>query len=759
MRDLIGHTLGHYRIVEKIGEGGMGEVYRARDERLDRDVAIKVLPEVVASDSERLRRFEREAKAVAALSHSNILEIFDFDTEGDVTYAVTELLEGETLRQCLRDTGGPLSWRRSQEIGAAVANGLGAAHGKGVVHRDIKPSNIFLCSDGRTKILDFGLAATRETVDGEAETGSIEAPLTEQGSVMGTVGYMAPEQVRGEVADHRTDVFALGCVLYEILTGLRAFERDTAAEIMTAILREEPRSFIDSGADVAPEVEKAVLRCLDKNPELRFQSATDLAFLLRSLPTGGPSPGAVAPGEHRPASDDRPSVAVLPFANISADAEQEYFCDGMAEEIINALAQVQGLRVIARTSAFAFKGKHEDVRQIGSALDVGAIVEGSVRKAGDRLRITAQLVDTQDGSHLWSERFDRSLEDVFSIQDEIALAIVENLQVELFGREQAAVVRRSTENLDAYQIFLKAWFHWNQLTKDGYARSLECFQEAIRIDPNFASAYIGLATATLSQCWWGELAPVDGLAAARSLVSRALELDETIPEAHSFRAMIRFFERDWEGAEQSHLDAIALGPSMAEVHGQYAAQLLIMQRFDEALIEVRLAQKLDPLSPTWNTWTYSWMALAGNRDEGLAGLEAVMAMHPHHWMPHNFLSFHYNHDSRFDEARAEAEKAFELSGGHASAVTQLACVCYAQGDTSRGDEMFELLRKRADATYVPPAFLAWIHLARNEVDQAVDQLERSVQGLDPWLTFHRLMAPPSASDDARIEALLKGVGL
>jgi serine/threonine-protein kinase len=759
MQDLIGRALGHYRIVQRIGSGGMGIVYRAHDERLDREVAIKVLPEEVATDPERIARFEREAKAVAALSHPNILEIFDFDAEGEVTYAVTELLDGETLQQHRQASDRALPWKRAQQVGVAVANGLDAAHRKGVVHRDIKPSNIFLCSDDRVKILDFGLAATHEVVNQEAETGSIGAPLTRKGSVMGTAGYMAPEQVRGEVADHRTDIFALGCVLYEMLTARRAFERDTSAETMTAILREEPSPFAESGADVPAEVETLVLRCLEKKPECRFQSATDLAFALGSLPAVAPLAGAEVMPQQDLATEDRPSVAVLPFTNLSADPEQEYFCDGMAEEVINTLAQIQGLRVIARTSAFAFKGKHEDVRQIGSALDVGTIVEGSVRKAGDRLRITAQLVDARDGSHLWSDRYDRRLEDVFAIQDEIALAIVQNLRVELLGRERAAVVRRPTDNMDAYQVFLKAWFHWNELTEQGYVRSLDCFNEAIRIDPTFASAYVGLATATLSQCWWGDLAPVDGLAAARPLVSRALELDEMIPELHSFKAMMRVFERDWEAAERGHLRAIELGPSIAEVHGQWAAQLLIMQRFEECLAEIRLTQKLDPLSPTWNAWTASWTVLAGNHDEGLQGLEAVAAMHPHHWMPHNFLSFHYWLDLRLDEARTEAERAVELSGGHSSAATQLACVCYSQGESNRGDETLAMLQERARASYVPPTFLAWVYLARNELDQAVDQLEHAVQNLDPWLTFHRFMAPPSAPDDPRIHALLEGVGL
>jgi TolB-like protein len=666
-----------------------------------------------------------------------------------------ELLEGETLRDRIPPAG--LGWQKVTEIGAAIADGLAAAHDKGIVHRDLKPENAFLTVDGRIKILDFGLAKSVSS-----ETGTVppdESPTvsaaTAAGVVLGTIGYMSPEQLRGEKVDHRTDIFALGCLVYEMLSGRRAFSGPTSADVISAILTDDPPRLTDAASGVPPELAAIIERCLAKRMSQRFQSARDLSFSLGSVSSGAADPRKAGAG----LDDGRPSVAVLPFANLSADPEQEYFCDGMAEEILNALAQVRGLRVVARTSAFAFKGENRDAREIAAALDVATIVEGSVRKAGDRLRITAQLIDARDGSHLWSERFDRTFEDVFAIQDEIALAIVENLQVELLGRERAAVVRRPTGNLDAYQIFLKAWFHWNQLTEEGYERSIECFQEAIKIDPSFASAYVGLATATLSQCWWGELAPEDGLAAARPLVSRALELDTTIPEMHSFRAMISFFERDWEAAEQGHLRAIELGPNIPEVHGQWAAQLLIMQRFDECLVEIRLTQKLDPLSPIWNAWTSSWMILAGHHDEGLQGLEAVAAMHPYHWMPHNQLSFHHGLDGRMEEARAEAEEAVKLSGRHSSAVTQLACVCFLQGEAGRGAEMLEILRKRARATYVPPTFFAWIHLARGEPDEAFEQLERGVRGLDPWFTLHRFMAPPNAPDDPRVNALIEEIGL
>ena len=391
-----GTRLGPYEVVAPLGAGGMGEVWRAHDGRLDRQVAIKVLPADFAADPERLRRFEHEARALAALSHPNILAIHDFAREGVVTYAVTELLEGETLRERLRQER--LPWRRAVEIAAAIADGLAAAHGKGIVHRDLKPENVFLTGDGRVKVLDFGLVRLVEPPQAEAETLTSPPPGTLAGTVLGTVGYMAPEQVRGEPADARSDLFALGCLLYELLTGRRAFARASSVETLAAILREPVPEPSSVATGIPPELDRLEARCLAKLPGERFQSASDLAYALRAVAASSEPAHTRVPG----ARNDRPSIAVLPFANLSADPEQEYFCDGMAEEVINALAHVQGVRVIARTSSFVFKGRSEDVREIGAGLDVATLLEGSVRKAGDRLRITAQLINVTDGSHLWS---------------------------------------------------------------------------------------------------------------------------------------------------------------------------------------------------------------------------------------------------------------------------------------------------------------------------------------------------------------------
>ncbi len=577
----------------------MGEVYRARDERLERDVAIKVLPAEVAGDSGRLARFEREAKTLARLSHPNILAIHEFGKEGDAAYAVTELLEGTTIKERLGLRPIPLS--RALEIAAAVADGLAAAHDKGIVHRDIKPSNIFLTSQGTVKILDFGLARVERPPAGEFQVEDDENTFTETGTILGTPGYMSPEQVKGRPADARSDIFAFGCVLYEMVTGISPFKRETSVETMTAILKEEPPE-LDNGS----ELNRLLRRCLNKNPEQRFQSATDLKYSLRTLLEITPSGWKV-----KPITDSRPFVAVLPFANLTADPKQEFFCDGMAEAIINALAQVSGLRVVARTSAFAFKGRNEDVREIGKRLNVGAIVEGSVRKAGNRLRITAQLIDARNGLHLWSERFDRGFEDVFDIQDEISLAVVDKLEVELLGRERAAVTRRPTENLDAHNAFQRGWFYWNKLTPEGYLRSLEYFNEAIELDPRSVWAHQGLITWHLTQTLWGEVPVEDSLAATYPLIESLLDLDETYL-SHSVPAyMNAYFEWDWAAADEGYRRAMELGPNVAYLRSNAAAILILRERFDEALPLIRTCQELDPLSPNWTPLTSALLAEHG----------------------------------------------------------------------------------------------------------------------------------------------------
>jgi TolB-like protein len=495
MQDLIGRTLGHYRIVEKIGAGGMGEVYRAHDERLDREVAIKVLHQDVAQDVDRLARFEREAKAVAKLAHPNILEIWDFGTDEGVTYAVTELLEGENLSQRIPSNG--MGWQKAAEIGASVADGLAVAHGKGIVHRDLKPENVFVTADGRVKILDFGLAQVKVPVDKEAETETLTPAGTVPGTVMGTVGYMSPEQVRGNPADARSDIFSLGCVLYEMLTGKIAFARESTADTQAAILKEEPPALTAVDVAVPAELDRTARRCLEKNPEARFQSASDLAFALRSIASDTdavrPGPAPVAPRRRRGrlwaaaaaavvvgtaavvlnvvGLRSRPvgtasrapirSLAVLPLENLSGDAEQEYFVDGMTEALIADLAQIEALKVISRTSAMRYKNTDKPLPQIARELNVDGIVEGSVLRAGERVRITAQLIHASTDRHVWAKSYERDLEDILSLQKEVARAVSTEIRVRVTEPEHDRLLEAGRLNPEAYENYLRGRWFWN----------------------------------------------------------------------------------------------------------------------------------------------------------------------------------------------------------------------------------------------------------------------------------------------------------
>jgi serine/threonine protein kinase/tetratricopeptide (TPR) repeat protein len=746
-----GSRIGHFTVLARLGAGGMGEVWRAHDERLGRDIAIKVLPAELAGDPERLRRFEQEARATAALNHPNILAIYDIGSHEGRPFIVEELLEGRSLRETLANGAMPVG--EAVRVVEQISHGLAAAHARGIVHRDLKPENVFVTVNGAVKVLDFGLARVATAAYGPARETSLPTE-TVPGTVLGTAGYMAPEQVRAEPADPRSDVFACGCVLYELLTGRRAFARQTAAETLTAILREPVEAPSRGVAGVSPAVDRVVARCLEKRPEDRFQSARELASALASTAAArmpNRTAGRVEPSERRP------SIAVLPFANLSADPEQEYFCDGMAEEIINALAHVEGMRVVARTSAFAFKGRTADIREIGGALDVSAVLEGSVRKAGNRLRITAQLIDVADGYHLWSERFDRTLEDVFAIQDEIALAIVDNLKVRLLASEKASVTRRHTEDIDAHNAYLRGLFEWNRMTPQGFSRCQELFREAIRLDPGFAPAYAQLADSITSVTWWADQPPALALAQALPLAEKALALDPGLAHAHGVVGHIRaFIEREWREGERSLRRAVELAPNSA-LPQTYLALLLMVagDRNEEAATRARLAARLDPLSPALNAWAGTILHAVGELEEGLAMLERQAAAAPEFWMAHCFLTLALAEAGRWAEAKSAAEKAFATSGGNSLTVSQLACLCYRMGERDRADELFAQLQARARAGYVPPMFLARVHLTRGEQDAALEKAREALASNDPWISPQRLYSRALGLSDPRIDALIE----
>jgi serine/threonine-protein kinase len=752
-----GSRLGPYEIVAPLGAGGMGEVYRARDTRLGREVAIKVLPPELAADPERVRRFEVEARAVAALSHPSILALFDVGSQDGAPYLVTELLEGEDLGARLRT--GPLPVPRAAAIAVQVARGLAAVHEKGIIHRDLKPTNIFLTGNGSAKILDFGIA--KLVPPGNTDEVARAATLveaTEAGALLGTVAYMSPEQARGQTVDHRSDVFALGCVLYEMLGGTRPFTGETAADILAAVLSSHPCHLVERRPEVPPGLDAVVRRCLAKRPDDRFGSARELAAALEPFARERPAPAACLGGGA--AHGDRPAIAVLPFANLSADPEQEYFCAGMAEEILNALAHIQGLRVIARTSAFAFKGRSQDIRAIGAALSVGFVLEGSVRKAGDRLRITAQLIDVADGSHLWSERYDRRMEDVFAIQEEIALAIVAALKVRLLGHERAAIERRPTGDLDAHSAYLRGQFYWNTFTPEGFARSRESFEEAVRIDPGFALAHGGLGMWYVSQAFWADYSAQEAWMKASAMVERALAGDPESWLAHTLRGnLLAFFERRWPEAEESLRRGALLGPGQAAAHFNLAAFLVVRRCWAEAADEARVSLRLDPLSPPNCAWGAMWLNLAGHRDEAVAELAKIMEVAPSHWLPHWVAGHLAARSSRLGDARAACEKAVTLSGRASMAVALLACVCLATGDARRADELEAELLARAPGGSVASTPLAWIANARGDVHAAVRRIGDAAAARDPLLCFFRSMPAALQSGDPKVEAALAGLDL
>ncbi|UCC32138.1 MAG: protein kinase, partial [Phycisphaerales bacterium] len=486
----IGAKLGPYEILSRLGEGGMGEVYRAKDSRLQREVAIKVLPDRFAQDADALARFRRESMAVAALSHPNIRAIYDIGTHEGRAFAVMELLEGDTLADRLERSA--LDWQEAVRIALAIADGLAAAHSKGIIHRDVKPKNIFLTADGGVKLLDFGLArfGLRGSDEDEEATWVDTATLTTlPGTIVGTASFMSPEQVRGKPVDERSDVFSFGCVVYEMLAGKQAFSRETAIETMAAVLNEPPATLSEVKTDIPRELEQIVVRCLEKNPSRRFQSVDDLSLALKGVQqrmdsgegstwqSGTPAPG-FTPTPHRAGEATEPSVAVLPFVNMSSDRENEYFGDGLAEELINALCKIESLHVASRTSSFAFKGRSEDVRRIAEILNVRTILEGSVRKAGTTLRISSQLINADDGYHLWSETFDREMEDVFAIQDEIAQAIARTLEVVLSEGEKGVLASVPTENIEAYECYLRGRQFFHQFRRTALEHALELFGQA-----------------------------------------------------------------------------------------------------------------------------------------------------------------------------------------------------------------------------------------------------------------------------------------
>jgi len=731
-----GTRLGSYEILAPIGSGGMGEVYRARDSRLDREVAVKVLPPALESNDARLR-FEREAKAVAALSHPSILAIHDIGRQDDVTFVVMELLEGATLRDRILE--GTLSPRKAVGVTLQVAEGLDAAHKKGIVHRDLKPENIFVTEEGRAKILDFGLAkvSVSELSEDESHDGQTQTRQTQAGMVLGTVGYMSPEQVRGKDADHRADIFSLGAILYEMLSGVRAFAADTSADTMSAILREDPPSLVDSGKTFTPSLERIVRRCLEKDAEERFQSARDLRFALEALSDIQMDSDSSAPRAREEVLESAPapvSIAVLPFFDMSPGKDHDYLCEGIAEEILNALSQVEGLHVAARSSAFQFTEKGQDMKKVGAALGVSKVLEGSVRTAGQRLRVTAQLINVEDGYQLWSRRLDKQMEDIFAIQDEIAANIVEALQAELGTEVVAHGYKRYTDNLEAYHLYLRGRHLWESRSGGGPREALPLFEEAVAKDPSYALAHTGIADCYYILGLYGFLAPDIAYDRASAAAERALASDPDLAEAHVTRARLySFYEWDWSGAEASFRRALELNPSHVPAVTWNGFLMASLGRREEAMVFLERAVELDPLSPYTLTVVGSGFIQAGSSERAVASCERALELSPDFLLAHLFISNAYASQSRLDDAVASLEKAVELGVRGASYLSMLGFAYGVVGRKEESTSILEELIERETSEYVSPVAIGTVLSGLGRWDEAFSRLERAFEARDPML--------------------------
>jgi serine/threonine protein kinase/thioredoxin-like negative regulator of GroEL len=753
LHSLVGQTISHYEILEKLGEGGMGAVYKARDTVLGRLVAVKVLlagGNTPGLTKEKSTRFLQEARAASALNHPNIITIYEIANDGAAEYIIMELVRGDTLHDLIENRR--LSLIDCLKHSIQMADALSAAHAAGIVHRDLKPANIMVTPDGLVKILDFGLAklaeGAREAAYEEMEkTRSLAFSIgqqTQEGSIVGTVSYMAPEQAEGKKIDSRADIFAFGTVLYEMISGEKAFEGTSGLSTLAAVLRDEPRNLQELVPELPPEVPSIVNRCLRKAADARYQNMglikADLEQVYFAIRSGA---ATLASGIwKRPViTRHAPSIAVLPFANMSSDKENEYFSDGLAEEIINLLTSINGLRVTARTSAFAFRGKDNDVRTIGETLHVASVLEGSVRKSGNRVRVTVQLISVADGYQLWSERFDRELTDVFVIQDEIAQAVVATLRVRLAERpnEEAAatatLVRKPTANIDAYNLYLKGRYELNQMTREGLVNSKLYFQQAIDLDPDYALAYDGLAYTHYSEGFLGFVAPREAMPLARTAVRRAIELDETVAEAHATLGVIlALFDWDWKGAEQELIRSIELNGSSPAARDVYAFYYLRpVGRLDDAIVEVQHALSLDPLSVLYRVHLGFLFYLRRDTAHAVYQFRKALEINPRYYLAYGMMGPAFVLDGRFDEAIATYQKAKEMDAGSKFVDSLLATAYAAAGRRQDALALLEQVLDLAGKEYVSPVSIAYVYAALGDRDAAFNHLSTAAENRDPNL--------------------------
>ena len=739
---MIDQTISHYKILEKIGEGGMGVVYKAQDLKLQRPVALKFLPSNLLGDEEAKARFLREARAAAALQHPNICTVYEIDEADGYTFIVMAYLEGEDLRKHIEK--GPLSLDRLLDIAIQVARGLQEAHGKGVVHRDIKPANIMETKSGQAVLMDFGLA----------QLGAAESKLTKDGTTLGTSAYMSPEQTSGAALDHRTDIWALGVVLYEMATGRLPFQGHYEQAVLYSIMNEPPEPITSVRTGVPPELERIVDKCLAKKADERYQTAADLVADLKALKRRQESGSASS----LKTKDEIPSIAVLPFENRSHGDEDEYFSDGISEDITSALVKLERLRVAPRSQSFQFKGKRPTPEDVGRKLSVGHILEGSVRRSGNRVRINVELIAIEEGYEVWSERYDRVMDDIFEIQDDISQSIVEQLRVKLVGDNKEPLGKRATKNVKAYNLCLRGRYYWYQKTAESLHKAIEFFEQALAEDPNYALACSGLADCYNSLAFYGGLPAKEARPKAESAALKALGIDPELAAAHASAGAVKaVFDLDWPAAEREFLRAFELDSAYSAAHLWYAAWVLMpLGRLEESFAEFNRLAELDPVTPTNNFGGGLILVLQRKYDEAIEYLQSCLALDPNFFWAHFTMGLAYLHKGDYDRAiaafhRGDAPQLRDGYLGYAYAVS---------GETEKAREMIEALEAGSQPEYLTPYHLAIIHLGLGEKEKALERLSEACDLRTPQYIFFKTGREfDSVRDDPRFQAILRRMNL